>query len=175
VNRRNALAPTLLAILMMALAPPAAAEMTFGIGAFGGYQWPIVQDDADPGANFGVKARLGLIPLLELEPNVTWVLNGDAETDSGGTLPAPDVVSYALNANLRVGRVFYLTGGIGWASVDVPQTVSQNEFAANFGAGIDVPMGPLWLDISPRLLVINTESGASRKHGLVMAGLDYRF
>ena len=59
--------------------------------------------------------------------------------------------------------------------MDLPQTGSLNKFASNFGVGIEVPVGPLTIDVSPRLLVINTESGASRKHGLLMAGLDYRF
>jgi len=40
---------------------------------------------------------------------------------------------------------------------------------------VEIPVGPVAIDISPRLLVIVTESGASRKHGLVMAGLNYRF
>lgn len=174
MNRSHVL--SLLAVAaLLALSGPASAQVGFGVGAYGGYQWPIAQDDADPGGLFGLKGLVGLSGIVEIEPNITWISNGDTQTPSGGDLPAPDVVSYQLNANLKLGPAFCVTGGLGWASVDLPQTGSQNEFAVNFGIGIRVPVGPLELDASPRLLVINTESGASRKHALLMAGLNYRF
>jgi opacity protein-like surface antigen len=147
----------------------------FAIGGYGGYQWPIAQDDADPGALFGFKGKLALGSVIELEPNVTWIQNGDTTTNSGGEIPAPEVISFALNANLTLGADFNVTGGLGWASLDLPNTGAQNKFAWNAGFGVEIPVGPLAIDISPRLLVIGTESGASRKHGLVRAGLNYRF
>jgi hypothetical protein len=152
-----------------------AGQGRFAIGGYGGYQWPIAQDDADPGELFGIKGKVALGSIIELEPNVTWIKNGDTTTSSGGNVPAPEVISFALNANLLLGSIFNFTGGIGWASVDVPSSGSENKFAGNFGIGVEIPIGPLAIDISPRVLVINTESGASRKHGLLMAGLNYRF
>ena len=46
------------------------------------------------------------------------------------------------------------TGGLGWASVDLPITGGENKFAWNAGFGLEFPVGPLTIDISPRLLVI---------------------
>ena len=172
---------TLLGTLFVALASSSASAVygqergRFAIGGYGGYQWPIVQDDADPGALFGFKGKLALGSLIELEPNITWLKNGDTTTDSGGEIPAPEVINFALNANLTLGALFNITGGLGWASLDLPVTGAENKFAWNAGFGLEIPVGPLAIDISPRLLVIVTESGASRKHGLVMAGLNYRF
>ena len=171
----------LFGVLLVALASGAAVTAAdagqgrFAIGGYGGYQWPIAQNDADPGALFGFKGKVALGPIIELEPNITWIQNGDTTTSSGGEVPAPEVVSFALNANLLLGSIFNVTGGIGWASVDIPSTGSENKFAGNFGIGVEIPVGPLAIDISPRVLVIKTESGASRKHGLVMAGLNFRF
>jgi hypothetical protein len=173
VKRNGLVAGALL--LALCVASSAASAERFAIGAYGGYQWPIVQDDADPGGLFGVKAKVRVAPILDIEPNITWIKNGDADTDSGDTIPAPDVTSYALNGNLRLGGIFQITAGIGWSSVDLAVTDSQNKFAFNAGLALEIPVGPLALDISPRLLIINTESGASRKHALLMAGLNYWF
>ena len=164
------------AIFVALASSPALGEQgRFAIGGYGGYQWPIAQDDADPGALFGFKGKVAMGSVIELEPNVTWIQNGDTTTNSGGDIPAPEVISFALNANLILGEIFNVTGGLGWASVDLPITGGENKFAWNAGFGLEFPVGPLTIDISPRLLVIVTESGASRKHGLVMAGLNYRF
>jgi hypothetical protein len=164
--------------MLLALASSAALATDggrFAIGGYGGYQWPIAQDDADPGALFGFKGKVATGSMIELEPNITWIQNGDTTTNSGGEIPAPEVVSFALNANLILGEIFNVTGGLGWASVDLPNTGGENKFAWNAGFGVEVPVGPVAIDVSPRLLVIVTESGASRKHGLIMAGINYRF
>jgi hypothetical protein len=172
--KRNRLIACALVLSLCILSTPAAGER-FAIGAFGGYQWPIVQDDAEGGALFGGKAKIHISPMFDIEPNVTWIQNGDADTELGGTIPAPEVISYMLNGNLHFGGSFGITGGIGWSSVDIPATGSTNNFSFNLGLALEIPVGPLALDISPRFLLINTESGASRKHGLVMAGLNYWF
>jgi hypothetical protein len=173
VKRKGLIAGVFLLAICL-LTSPASAQR-FAVGAYGGYQWPIVQDDADPGGLFGLKGKFRVSPMLDLEPNITWIKNGDVETDLGGTLPAPDVISYALNGTLNFGGNFGVTGGIGWSSVDVGIGDATNEFTFNAGLALEIPVGPLALDISPRLLVINTESGASRKHALLMAGLNYWF
>lgn len=172
--KRNGLAVGVLLLVLCATATNASAER-FAIGAYGGYQWPIVQDDAEPGGLFGLKAKINLAPALDLEPNVTWINNGDTETSSGGEVPAPEVISYALNANLKFGGMLQITAGLGWSSVDLPITGSQNKFSFNAGLALEIPVGPVVIDISPRFLLINTESGASRKHGLLMAGLNLWF
>jgi len=101
----------------------------FAIGGYGGYQWPIAQSDADPGALFGFKGKVALGSMMELEPNITSIKNGDTKTDSGGDIPAPEVISFALNANLMLGAIFNVTGGLGWASLDLPNTGAENKFA----------------------------------------------
>ena len=172
--KRNALVAGVLVLAMCVTTAPASAEQ-FALGAYGGYQWPIVQDDADHGVLFGFKGKVKVLPWLDLEPNITSLKNGDTTTDSGATISAPDVWHYALNGNLTFGGMFHLTAGIGWASIDLPSTGSENSFAFNAGLAFEVPIGALTLDISPRFLLINHADGASRKHGMIMAGLNYWF
>ena len=172
--KRNAWAIGALLAGLGLLAAPAPAEQ-FAIGAYGGYQWPIAQDDADPGGMFGVKGKVRLIPWLDLEPNVNWILNGDTTTDSGGTIKAPEVMSYQLNGIANFGGMFGVTAGLGWASLELPITGSQNHFAWNFGLALEIPLQRVAIDISPRVLVIHHTDGATRKHGYIQAGLNFWF
>ena len=53
----------------------------FGIGAFGGANIPIAQQDEKAGALFGAKARIPLLPFLALEPNFTFAKFGGSDVD----------------------------------------------------------------------------------------------
>ena len=172
--KRNGLIASVLVLSLCILTTPASAER-FAIGGYGGYQWPIAQSDADPGGMFGVKGKIRLTPMLDLEPNINWLLNGDTTTDSGATIKAPEVMSYQLNGILNFGGRFGLTGGLGWASLDLPTTGSNNHFAWNFGLALEIPLQRVAIDISPRVLVIHHADGATRKHGYVQAGLNFWF
>lgn len=172
--KRNGLVAGVL-LLALCVASSAASAERFAIGAYGGYQWPIVQDDADPGGLFGVKGKIRVTPILDLEPNITWIKNGDTTTDSGATITAPDVTSYQLNGIATFGGTFGITAGLGWASLDLPITGSENHFAWNVGLALEIPIQRVALDISPRLLVINHADGATRKHGCIQAGLNFWF
>ena len=172
--KRNSLIACVLLLSVAFAASPASAER-FAIGAYGGYQWPIAQDDADPGGMFGIKGKIKLAPAIDLEPNINWIKNGDTTTDGGATLKAPEVMSYQLNGILNFGGTFGLTAGLGWASLDVPTTGSENHFAWNFGLALEIPLQRVAIDISPRVLVIHHADGATRKHGYIQAGLNYWF
>jgi hypothetical protein len=172
--KRNGLIAGALVLALCILITPASAER-FALGAYGGYQWPIAQDDADPGGLFGIKGKIKVAPSIEIEPNINWIKNGDTETDSGGTITAPEVTSYQLNGIFTFGGRFGLTAGLGWASLDLPITGSENHFAWNFGLTLEIPIQRVSLDISPRALIINHADGATRKHGYIQAGLNFWF
>lgn len=175
MKRNRLIACALLLSLCILTTPSAAADERFAIGAYGGYQWPIAQDDADPGGMFGIKGKFKVAPAIDIEPNVNWLMNGDTTTDSGSTLKAPEVMSYQLNGIFSFGGTFGLTAGLGWASLELPTTGSENHFAWNFGLALEIPLQRVAIDISPRVLVIHHADGATRKHGYVQAGLNFWF
>ena len=172
--KRNGLVVGVLLLVICTATAPASAQR-FAVGAFGGYQWPIVQDDAEPGGLWGLKGKVAVTPMFDVEPNITRLYSGDATTESGTTITAPEVTNYALNGNMKLGGIFQLTAGLGWASLDIPSAGSSNNFAWNAGLAFTFPVGPLMLDLGGRFLLINHADDASRKHGYIQAGLNYWF
>lgn len=164
--------------LLAGLAGPSASAplglTKVGIGAYGGANIPIVQDDAESGGLFGIRGRVGLLSLLMFEPSVNFLKNSDADVE-GITFEAPKVTSYAFNLILKGGPT-YATGGVGVTKLDVPGgTGETNETTYNFGGGVEIGFGPVAVDVSPRLFVIETADSASRKNLAVMAGVNYYF
>lgn len=180
---RTRVAVAVAAALCILSTCPAAAAMPLGlgrvgIGAYGVTAIPLAQDDAGTGTIIGGRVRVGLTSILGIEGSFTRLSNGDKETD-GINFEGPTGSTFAVNALLRssgVGFSMYLTGGIGTTKLEVPGGLAEdNELTYNVGIGAEVGMGPLALDLSPRLFVIQTEDGASRKHIAGMLGLTYYF
>jgi hypothetical protein len=174
--------PTLVALVLAATLLLAISErgqcgdMTIGIGAYGGSNIPVAQDDAGTGALFGFRGRLGF-PYGTIEPSVNFMGQGDGSTDFEGTeitLEATDIMSYAFNYLVRTGPVYY-TAGVGWSTVDIPGGVGESDEATyNFGIGVEFPVGPISIDVSPRAFIINTAGDGSRKNAAIMAGINYQ-
>ncbi len=147
-----------------------------GAGAYGGVNIPVVQDDAATGPLYGLRARLGF-PGFTFEPAVTFLENQDEESDIEGidfTLEAPEVTSFSFSA--LIGGSFYGVGGIGWSTVEVPNGTGESSEPTYFvGAGAEIPAGPIAVDVSPRLFIIHTAEGASRKNVGVLVGVHYYF
>jgi len=152
-----------------------------GIGAYGVTNIPVVQDDAESGALYGIRARLGVLSALAIEPSISFIKSGDAEVDydveglEGQTLTieGPDMTSFAVN--LVWGGAAYGTAGIGVTSLDLhqPGLDSTSETTYNFGGGAEIAAGPVSIDLSARLYVINNVDKASRKSLAIMAGVNY--
>jgi hypothetical protein len=159
------------------LAGPSAAApglTKVGVGVYGGANIPIVQDDAGSGGLFGVRGRIGLLSILMVEPSFTLLKNGDTE-EEGITFEAADVKTFAFNVILK-GGFTYATAGIGVTKLDIPGGVGESdETTYNFGGGAEIGFGPVAVDVSPRLFVIETSDGGSRKNLAVMAGVNYYF
>ena len=147
-----------------------------GAGVFSGVNIPVAQDDAATGPLFGLRARLG-IPIITFEPAVTFLKNQDEKSDIEGTdftLEAPLVTSFSFSA--LIGGSFYGVGGIGWSTVDVPDGAGESSEPTYYvGAGVEIPAGPIAVDVSPRAFIINTAAGASRKNVGGLVGVHYYF
>src|SRR5262249_12938906 len=133
------LASLMLGAGLFALIAPAsdAGVLTkLGVGAYSGINIPIVQDDAGSGALYGFRGRIGL-PIVTIEPAVTFLQNKDQDVDAGGstiTLEAPEVTSYGFSA--LIGGTVYGLAGIGWSSLNVPGgTGETTEPTYFFGGG----------------------------------------
>jgi hypothetical protein len=147
---------------------------SLGIGAYGVANIPVVQDDAGAGGLFGARGRLGLIGPLVFEPSITYFSNQDTEVD-GIPFEAPELTSYAFNLLLKWGGS-YATGGIGSSWLEIPGGPEGGyETTYNFGGGYEFPAGPVAVDISPRVFVVETADSASRKNVALMAGVNYYF
>lgn len=176
--------PALVALALMSVLLLAASErgdcdqtMTIDVGAYGGANIPVAQDDAETGALFGFRGRLGF-PYGTIEPSVNWLMHGDGSTeDADGTevtLQAPEVSSIAINYLVRTGPIYY-TAGMGWSAVNIPGGVGESDDATfNFGIGAEFGVGPVSIDVSPRAYIINTAGQGSRKDAAIMAGINYR-
>lgn len=149
------------------------------VAAVGGVDFPIAQDDASWGPAFGARVRMGLFPTLAAEGVVEMVSPGDATTLSGGTLPAPGVRSLAFGLVARSGRRglgIAFASGLGWTRVGYPGGIGDQSGLSWYAApALELPIGPIRLDVGPRLLVAGQDGGGTRKHLGVQMGISYGF
>lgn len=174
--------------LALLLVPFVAAPAVAGVavGGFGGYNFPIIQDDAGGGALFGFKAKIGA-PVVVVEPTVTFISVGDKDdsdedvgdfTQAGGTITA-----YELNlafGSLRTtpGVGLWGGGGIGGYSLsyDAPYKTDETRLGFNLGTGLVIKAATkVDVEIGGRLYIISLDGGGSRKSAGVFAGLNYYF
>jgi len=165
-----------LSLLTLAAACDASVFTKLGIGAYSGVNIPIVQDDAGTGPLYGFRGRIGF-PLVTLEPAVTILNNADQDADVSGStisLEAPEVTSYSFSA--LFGGSFYGLAGIGWSSINVPDGAGEStEPTYYLGGGAEIGVGPVAVDVSPRLYLIQTADNATRKNVGILIGVNYYF
>jgi hypothetical protein len=175
---RTPISLTLALGLLAALAEPSQAGFLtkLGIGAYSGVNIPVVQDDAGTGALYGVRGRIG-IPYVTIEPAVTFLDNQDQDVDLDGStisLEAPSLTSYSFSA--LFGGAYYGLVGIGWSALEVPDGAGEsNEPTYYFGGGAEIGVGPVAIDVSPRLYLVQTADNATRKNVGILIGVNYYF
>jgi hypothetical protein len=165
-TRRFAAAAALgVALSILASPEPGCAQTPVALGATLGLDQPL-SDEAVSGLLFGIRGQIGG-PSYSCEPSLLWFGGGDYT----------DVTSLAFNAISRGGLIpwLYWTGGLGWSWVDLEGGAdASGAITYNAGAGIELPIGPLAIDLSPRFFLINTPGDGHREHLLIMLGASYR-
>lgn len=160
-----------------------AEAQKMAVGAFTGFNIPIAQDDATEGSIWGVRAQLQPIPLLRLEPRLSFIKNGDYElTGLGGTykLDGGDVTG--IGFDVVVGSPMSVPGvgvgllaGIGSYKREVEFQDDVTNAGYNVGLDVGLGIGPIRAGARGEFLVIPQDPKGSRKHVLLTIGASYAF
>jgi opacity protein-like surface antigen len=168
----------LLALLAVALIPAAAGAVGIGAGAYIGTSTPVLNEPANSGVIYGVRAPILLAPMLSVEPFYAQSALGDVEDSFGGqtyTRSGPDVKTFGANAIFSFGEgvKFYPLVGIGSTKIEQTGAEDITDTSLNFGLGLGIPfMGRFMADIRAELNSVIT-GDTSRKFGNFTGGVSY--
>ena len=171
-------------ILLALLAPHVHAEgLKLAVGAFGGLNMPVVQDDQKMGSVFGLRARLRVLPILSAEPNVIFGKWGSPDEVEGINMgiDGSKINSYGIDAvigNLHGIKGFKPFGVVGFGIYNVKNDdtkYDESKLGFSGGLGFAVGLSPtLDIDVAGRLVVAPQESG-SKKALFFTTGLNFYF
>ncbi|MCC6964318.1 MAG: outer membrane beta-barrel protein [candidate division Zixibacteria bacterium] len=185
-----------LAVCLLAVSTSAHA-FRFSVGAFGGLNMPIAQEDTESGTVFGVKGRVPLIGFLAVEPNFTYVKNGDAEVEVGGnwneTMTHQGGKYNSFGVDLVLGNVlgykgFGMYGIFGLSSAKFQKDGIPDLTKSTYWLGLGFEYSvtdQISVDFRGKAFIFpyeddtenapNPDLKTSRKNGMVTVGLNYYF
>ncbi len=164
-----------------------AGELKLGLGATGGINIPIVQDDQKAGSIFEFRGRLQAIPLIVVEPKLFFSSYGSPETfeDIVWDVDGSKIVAYGIDALIGGGmgsqgfKPFFVAGaGLYRISNDDTENLleSQTRFGWSFGAGFGIGVTPaIDIDVRSKVHIITFEGSSSKKSVSIGGGLNYYF
>jgi hypothetical protein len=173
-----------MAVLLLFCLTSAVSAAKFSIGAFGGVNIPILQEDVSNGTVFGVKGRVMVMPFLGLEPNFVMSKFGDKDIDvldQTMTRKGGDINSFGLDAVLGTfsgfSKVrFYGLAGINSNSMKRDGIPNQTRLGISIGTGLEfMAMDVLSVEVRARVHSISLEGGGGRDNVEVTGGLNYYF
>jgi hypothetical protein len=150
---------------------------SIGIGTFGGMSVPVVQEDQDQGAVYGLRVPVSLVPLLTAEPFFSFSSLGDKSVDLGGisvTREGSDVTTFGLNAMLTMGGPVRFFPYVGIGSAKFKRAGQDESFTSyQMGLGFGFTPAPKFnVDIRGELQAA-AKDGVSRKMANVLVGVSY--
>lgn len=170
----------ILGLMFLSVSLVNARAPKIGIGAFGGLNMPILQEDQGNGSVFGIKAKVKIIPIILLEPNITFGKWGEPDPVDGVVLGAGSKISsFGIDAVLggtpgAAGiKPFFLVGA-GIYNVKNDDTgYDESKLGYSAGLGIGIGVRPkMDIDISGRAIFAPQEGGA-KKAVFITGGLTY--
>jgi len=184
----------LILLLSVVMISPTAQAFRFSVGAFGGLNFPLVQEDAKSGTVMGLKARVPLTAFLAVEPNYTYLKNGDGEvkvTRLGDITMTRDGGKYStFGIDLVFGGVsgykgFNAYGIVGVASAKFTKKGPPALTKGSLWLGVGFEFGItdyISADFRGKALIFPYKDDSysdgdtgSRKNGIVTVGLNYYF
>lgn len=185
---------SLILLLSIVMIGPEAQAFRFSVGAFGGMNLPVAQEDTKSGTVMGLKARIPLTAFLAVEPNYTLLKNGDGEVK---VERLGDITMTRDGGKFSTFGVDFVFGGVsGYKGFNAYGIlgVASAKFAKE---GLpDLTQGSLWLgvgfefgitdylsaDFRGKALIFPYKDDGyadgdtgSRKNGIVTVGLNYYF
>jgi hypothetical protein len=169
---------TILMLFTFVLLPCSAGAASIGIGAFGGLSAPVLQGDNGQGTLIGLRAPVGLIPLLTVEPYFAKISGGDKDQDIEGTKirrSGMNVTGFGANVLLKFGGMiqFYPFAGIGSYKLQRTGTkdLTNTAYTLGFGLGIS-PLPKLSIHARGELAAA-VDGETSRKWANATVGVSY--
>ncbi|HHI02848.1 MAG TPA: hypothetical protein ENL22_04955 [candidate division Zixibacteria bacterium] len=170
----------ILGLMLLCISLANAQTPKIGIGAFGGMNMPILQEDQGNGTVFGIKAKLKIIPIILLEPNLTFGKWGEPDPIEGVVLGSGSKISsYGIDAILggspgMAGFKPYFLVGAGIYTVKNDDTgYDKSKLGYSAGLGISIGVGPkMDIDISGKAIFAPQDGGA-KKAIFITGGLTY--
>lgn len=169
--------------LMVAAANAGPAKL--GIGGRGGITIPIVQDDQANGTTFGFHLRYQLIPMLVVEPNITFSKYGDPDPVEGVDLgiSGSKISQFGVDATLgnpvaKRGLKPYAVVGLGFYSQSNDDTEAFEDMGSRLGGsvgfGFGIGISPKFdLDLRGQLHIVGSEEGGSKKAAAITGGFTF--
>lgn len=167
-------------VVLLACSAVQAQAPSLGVGAFGGINIPIAQDDQANGTVFGLRARIKLLPFLVAEPNFLLSTWGDPDAIDGVNLgiKGSKITGFGVDATLgglpgATGFSPFFFVGIGSFSIKNDDTgFDESNIGFKGGLGFGIGLSPkLALDLRGGLLVVPQEDGGSKKGALITGGV----
>jgi hypothetical protein len=178
--RKAVMALTLLLLLCSSVA---GQGVRFGVGAFGGPDFPVGSDDQAQGTIFGIRGKINVVPIVTFEPRIAFTSFGEPSSDDFVLdLDGSKVKAYGVDAVLGApfgGKGFAMFGivGGGFYNVKRDQTFEdQTELGWSAGFGFAIGFSPMIsADARGKLNVMPFEDGGALKSVSATVGINYFF
>ena len=169
-------------LFILILSAPVWAQKDISVGAFGGLNAPIVQDDAGSGSAFGVKAKFSPMPMIAGaaffearsigDPSFTF--GGTEHTTDGGSVTSFGVEALIGNTGGGPGPHFYWALGISSYKWTRDNWEDVSEVGYHVGPGIEMIFpANIGLEIRGKFEIVPTGGEGSRKKGIILIGANY--
>ena len=170
-------------LFVLILSVPVMAQKDVSVGAFGGLNIPIVQDDAGSGTDFGVKAKFSPLPMIAGAAFFEARSNGDASFTLGNTeytTPGGSITSFGVEALIGntgggPGPHFYFFAGLSsykWTRDNWDEDVTGVGY--HFGPGLEIVLPvKIGVELRGKFEVVPTDGNGSRKSAMVLVGANY--
>jgi hypothetical protein len=169
-------------LLVLILSAPVWAQKDVSVGAFGGLNIPIVQEDAGSGTDFGVKAKFSPMPMIAGAAFFEARTFGDASFTLGNTeytTPGGNVTSFGVEALIGntgggPGPHFYWAVGISSYKWTRDNWEDVSKVGYHVGPGIEIVLpAKIGIEVRGKFELVPTEGDGSRKNALLLVGANY--
>jgi len=173
----------MLTLCLLLYSSVAGQGVRIGVGAFGGPDFPVGSEDQAKGTIFGIRGKIGVIPVITLEPRISFTSFGEPSSDDFVLdLDGSKVTAYGIDAVLGApfgGKGFAMFGilGGGFYNVKRDQTFEdRTELGWTAGLGFAIGFVPaVSVDARGQLNVMPFEDGGALKSVSATVGLNYFF